>query len=96
MPYGSINRVGIVELLRNSHFGIQYNTDPNKYREPYIKTTDGIIHNILPADFIAVLVSFYGKDILIDNPYIDEIIVDADPFDKTKRARFFYLLKKRK
>jgi lipopolysaccharide heptosyltransferase II len=48
----------------------------------------------LSADFIAVLVSSYGKDILVDNPYIDEIIIDADPFDRTKRAHFFYLLKK--
>ena len=49
MPYASLGRVGIVELLRNSNFGIQYNVDD----EPYIKTTDGLTHKILPADFIA-------------------------------------------
>jgi isoleucyl-tRNA synthetase len=49
MPYGSINRVGIVELLKNSHSGIQYDSNSN----PYIQTSDGLIHKILPADFIA-------------------------------------------
>ncbi len=49
MPYSAINRNGIVELLRNSTFGIQFNEKSN----PYIQTTDGQIHNILPADFIA-------------------------------------------
>jgi len=46
------------------------------------------------ADFLAVLVSSYGKDVLVHNPYINEIIIDRAPFDETKRAPFFYLLKK--
>lgn len=49
MPYGSINRTGIVELLRNSELGIQLDDLSN----PYIKTLDGKNHQILPADFIA-------------------------------------------
>jgi isoleucyl-tRNA synthetase len=48
MPYGSIARVGIVELLMNSDTGIQQENG-----SPYIVTKDGIKHNILPADFIA-------------------------------------------
>ena len=47
MPYGSLNCIGIVELLRNSKKGIQMSD------KPFIETNDGIIHNILPADFIA-------------------------------------------
>lgn len=49
MPYGSINQIGIVELLRNSSNGIELDEKSN----PYIQTTDGQIHKILPADFIA-------------------------------------------
>ena len=49
MPYCTVGRVGIVELLRNSTIGIQTDVD----NEPYIKTNDGIKHKILSADFIA-------------------------------------------
>ena len=49
MPYSSINRIGIVELLRKSEKGIQISIDS----KPFIETTDGKIHYILPADFIA-------------------------------------------
>ncbi len=49
MPYGSINRTGIVELLRNSESGIQLDGSSN----PFIQTMDGKTHQILPADFIA-------------------------------------------
>ncbi len=49
MPYGSMGAIGIVELLRKSDTGIELN---NK-NEPFIKTHDGKIYNILPADFIA-------------------------------------------
>jgi isoleucyl-tRNA synthetase len=49
MPYASVSKVGIVELLRNSLHGIQYDTDSN----PFIRTSDGLTHQILPADFIA-------------------------------------------
>jgi isoleucyl-tRNA synthetase len=49
MPYGSLSSIGIVEILRKSDTGIEY--DSNGY--PYIKTHDNKIHNILPADFIA-------------------------------------------
>ncbi len=49
MPYGSINQIGIVELLRNSESGIQLDSHNN----PFIQTRDGHIHKILPADFIA-------------------------------------------
>ena len=48
MPYSSIGRVGIVELLRNSEFGIE-----TIEGRPCIRTTDGKNHYILPADFIA-------------------------------------------
>jgi isoleucyl-tRNA synthetase len=48
MPYSSLSRVGIVELLRNSDSGIEFDN-----RRPYIKTLDGETHWILPADFIA-------------------------------------------
>jgi isoleucyl-tRNA synthetase len=47
MPYGSLNLIGIVELLRNSEKGIQFTSTP------FIQTNDGTVHNILPADFIA-------------------------------------------
>ena len=49
MPYGSMGAIGIVEILRKSDTGIELN-DKN---EPFIKTHDGKIYNILPADFIA-------------------------------------------
>lgn len=48
MPYSSLSQVGIVELLRNSDTGIEF-----EEKRPFIKTNDGIIHWILPADFIA-------------------------------------------
>ena len=56
MPYGSLDRVGIVELLKNSEKGIEYEIDTSDLQLgplPFIKTTDGKIHKILPADFIA-------------------------------------------
>jgi isoleucyl-tRNA synthetase len=49
MPYGSVNRVGIVELLRKSIKGIEFDENSN----PVIRTQDNQIHKILPADFIA-------------------------------------------
>ncbi len=49
MPYGSINQVGIVELLRTSDTGIEFDQDSC----PFIKTRDNRVHKILPADFIA-------------------------------------------
>lgn len=49
MPYCSIGRFGIVELLRNSERGLEYTENGL----PFIETNDGNIHNILPADFIA-------------------------------------------
>ncbi len=49
MPYGSINRVGIVELLSNSESGIEFDSESN----PFIRTRDNRVHQILPADFIA-------------------------------------------
>lgn len=49
MPYGSINRTGIVELLSNSDTGIEFDENSN----PYVKTRNNQIHKILPADFIA-------------------------------------------
>ena len=48
MPYSSLDRVGIVELLRNSESGIE--TIDGR---PCIRTMDGKHHYILPADFIA-------------------------------------------
>ena len=50
MPFGSLGEnIGIVEVLRNSINGIQF--DFNNH--PFIKTNDNKIHKILPADFIA-------------------------------------------
>lgn len=48
MPYSALSQVGIVELLRNSDTGIEFEVS-----RPFIKTKDGLIHWILPADFIA-------------------------------------------
>ena len=48
MPYASLCGVGIVELLRNSETGIEF-----EGKRPFIKTKDGETHWILPADFIA-------------------------------------------
>jgi isoleucyl-tRNA synthetase len=48
MPYSSLSKIGIVELLRNSELGIKYED-----KRPFIKTRDEHIHWILPADFIA-------------------------------------------
>ena len=48
MPYASLSGVGIVELLRNSETGIEF-----EGKRPFIKTKDGETHWILPADFIA-------------------------------------------
>ena len=42
MPYGSIGAVGIVEILRKSDTGIEY----NHKNEPFIKTHDRKIYNI--------------------------------------------------
>jgi isoleucyl-tRNA synthetase len=49
MPYGSLGNKGIVNILRNSDTGIQYDNKQN----PFIRTKDDFIHKILPADFIA-------------------------------------------
>ena len=53
MPYATIAGIGIVELLekqcKNKGSGL-FNTVDNL---PYIKTDNGTIHKILPADFIA-------------------------------------------
>ncbi len=49
MPYASLGCDGIVELLRNSSNGIEFDNNNN----PYIQTNDGTKHQILPADFIA-------------------------------------------
>lgn len=48
MPYGSLSQIGIIELLRKSENGIEYNEN----NEPFIRTEEKI-HKILPADFIA-------------------------------------------
>jgi isoleucyl-tRNA synthetase len=48
MPYSSLSQVGIVELLRKSDSGIEF-----EGKRPYIKTRDGDTHWVLPADFIA-------------------------------------------
>jgi isoleucyl-tRNA synthetase len=48
MPYSALGKVGIVELLRNSDTGIEFED-----KRPFIKTLDNKIHWILPADFIA-------------------------------------------
>ncbi len=56
MPYGALDGIGIVELLRNSEKGIEYELDQLGSQLgplPFIKTFDGKIHKILPADFIA-------------------------------------------
>ncbi len=49
MPYASLNNIGIVEVLRKSTTGIEYDSN----NQPFIKTNDNIIHKILPSDFIA-------------------------------------------
>ena len=48
MPYGALNRIGIVEILRQSDSGIEMVNG-----KPQITTRDGIVHQILPAKFIA-------------------------------------------
>lgn len=48
MPYASLSSIGIIELLRKSEKGIEF-----EGKRPFIKTMDGEIHWILPADFIA-------------------------------------------
>jgi len=48
MPYSALSQVGIVELLRNSDTGIEF-----EEKRPFIRTRDNKIHWILPADFIA-------------------------------------------
>jgi isoleucyl-tRNA synthetase len=48
MPYASLSGVGIVELIRNSEKGIEYEN-----KRPFIKTKNGETQWILPADFIA-------------------------------------------
>ena len=48
----------------------------------------------LELDFLSVLVSSYGKDIVTDNPLVDEVILDVHPSDSSKKAPFFYLLRK--
>jgi isoleucyl-tRNA synthetase len=56
MPYSSLGLVGIVELLRQSEKGIEYELDTSDIKLgelPFIKTLDGVVHKILPADFIA-------------------------------------------
>lgn len=51
-----------------------------------------VLKEELKLEFLAMLVSPYGHDILIGNPYLDEIIIDVHQGDKKKRAPFFYLL----
>ncbi|HPZ06966.1 MAG TPA: glycosyltransferase family 9 protein [Candidatus Eremiobacteraeota bacterium] len=48
----------------------------------------------LSLEYLAILVSSYTEDIIRDNPYLDEILIDVDPQDKNKRAPFFHLLRK--
>lgn len=48
MPYATLGGVGIVELLRNSEFGIQQDSQGF-----FITTDDGVRYDIKPADFIA-------------------------------------------
>lgn len=53
MPYCSVGDVGIVELLKNSNSGIEYEQVENNQMRPYITTKDNKKHYILPADFIS-------------------------------------------
>lgn len=49
MPYATLNRIGICEILNSENNYIF--KDENGF--PFIRQEDGTIHNILPADFIA-------------------------------------------
>jgi isoleucyl-tRNA synthetase len=97
MPYGSLSSIGIVEVLRMSDTGIEY--DENGY--PYIKTHDNKIHNILPADFIAegldqtrgwfytllVLSASLFSIIPFKNVIVNGIILSEDGKKMSKRLR---------
>ena len=97
MPYGSLSSIGIVEVLRRSDTGIEY--DSNGY--PYIKTHDNRIHNILPADFIAegldqtrgwfytllVLSASLFSIIPFKNVIVNGIILSEDGKKMSKRLR---------
>ena len=48
MPYATVGNIGIVELLRRSEKGVQETKE-----KTFIETDDGVVHNIIPADFIA-------------------------------------------
>ncbi|MEQ8223368.1 MAG: glycosyltransferase family 9 protein [Candidatus Eremiobacterota bacterium] len=52
------------------------------------------IREELSLEFLAMLVNPYAEDILSENPYVDEIILDKDPCNDRERAPFFYLLNK--
>lgn len=97
MPYGSLSSIGIVEVLRMSDTGIEY--DEKGY--PYIKTHDNKIHNILPADFIAegldqtrgwfytllVLSASLFSIIPFKNVIVNGIILSEDGKKMSKRLR---------
>ena len=97
MPYGSLSSIGIVEILRMSDTGIEY--DEKGY--PYIKTHDNKIHNILPADFIAegldqtrgwfytllVLSASLFSIIPFKNVIVNGIILSEDGKKMSKRLR---------
>ena len=48
----------------------------------------------LSLEFLAMVITPYAEDILSENPYVDEIILDKDPGNDKERAPFFYLLNK--
>ncbi len=48
----------------------------------------------LKPEFLAVLAGYYIRDIIDGNPFVEEIITDIDPSDKSRKAPFFYLLNK--
>jgi len=97
MPYGSLSSIGIVEVLRRSDTGIEYDEKGN----PYIKTHDNKIHNILPADFIAegldqtrgwfytllVLSASLFSIIPFKNVIVNGIILSEDGKKMSKRLR---------
>jgi isoleucyl-tRNA synthetase len=97
MPYGSLSSIGIVEVLRMSDTGIEYDKNGN----PYIRTHDNKIHNILPADFIAegldqtrgwfytllVLSASLFSIIPFKNVIVNGIILSEDGKKMSKRLR---------
>lgn len=97
VPYGVLGKIGIVELLKNSLKGIEYDSN----NEPFIMTINNIKYPILPVDFISeggdqtrgwfytmmVLSTSLFDIIPFKNVIVNGLILDVDGKKLSKRLK---------